>query len=235
MIDLLDSLARWGISITSLAAVIIFLGRSALAHFFSRDVERFKAELQKHAAIEIERTRHELEQQRLNYETRFRWSHTRRAQALDDLYEHWITAVSAVHEAANTTIMAERMARPDIKHVFGVPIEEARTALVDFKQRLRAYRPILQPTIELGLSAAAEELEELLFRVKMHEAIKGAEGNRNAKQQNYAMKEVEDLLNEIDSRLKKTASLEDKVLQLFRQSFGEIGDLEARNQVGHNG
>lgn len=83
---------NWGESLTTLGissiliAGLVYLGKRISEHLFSRDLEKFKAELQMHNNVEIERLRSDLRVAAFSKEVRLLKLHEKRAEVIAELY-----------------------------------------------------------------------------------------------------------------------------------------------------
>jgi hypothetical protein len=78
----------------ALLAVFAWLGRAVFAHFFAKDLERFKSDLSHASSAAAERMKHELQIVSTEHQIRYVKLHERRAEVIEKLYEmlveaHW--------------------------------------------------------------------------------------------------------------------------------------------------
>jgi hypothetical protein len=77
------------------SGVLAFLVRSLFSQLLSRDIEKFKADLENRNNIEIERLRTELKRIAFEHETRYARLHERRAEVLEELFKRLVRAYDA--------------------------------------------------------------------------------------------------------------------------------------------
>lgn len=81
-IGLLEALGGYAAA----AAVVVFLGRKVIEHWFGRDLERYRTELQTEASIQLERLRATLERAAVEHQVRFSRVHERQAEVISEIF-----------------------------------------------------------------------------------------------------------------------------------------------------
>jgi hypothetical protein len=221
MSDLLP-LLHWFIGVSGAGAVITFIARAAMTHAFSRDLERFRSDLQRNSSLEIEKLRSALERERAEHDLQFRWLHTRRAHAIEQLHAAWITSVSAIAQAANTASLVHQLGRVYVPQSFIIPVDDAQRAYLAFDQQFRAHRPILTRDLESALQGAKNSLERILFEVKIYQTILDAQPNRLPDAEPAAQREMQESATRLTEQLAMLPALEVEVVRLFRSAFDAI-------------
>jgi len=155
--------ARWIIGISGASAVLIFVARRATEHLFSRDLERFRAQLQSSVAIELERHKAAFERATHEHGTRFSWLHAKKAEGLARLFEDIVRSTEATHQACTAVDVASRIGVEG--HPFVVePIAEMLRLRQQVNASYRALRVFLDSDVDdavgefLGVLGDAQNL-----------------------------------------------------------------------------
>jgi hypothetical protein len=160
--QVLVTLATLGIS---WVAILAYFGRSAVTHFFARDLERYKNQLsgeleqqKQQATIELEARKRELDAILSERQTRFSLMHQKRAEVVAELYgripraEHAIRVMTAVARLESTDKEVEKKRRESER-------KEATTAFNDLVKYFDKHR------IYLG-EETAERCEQLISHLR---------------------------------------------------------------------
>lgn len=201
---------EWVVGVSGASVVFVFLGRAVVGQLFARDLERFKSELQRAAALELERQKVELRKGAVEHETAFRWLHAKQADAVEDLYAKFIGAASAIEAAISTAAMMEIFGGG--RTVFEAPVEMARDALREFKEALKGYRPIIPEDLDGILTDAEDVLDRHMFSVVAYDGALLMVDETGVKPQ---------LLKEGVSADEELRSLERQVVGALRRTFSE--------------
>jgi hypothetical protein len=82
----------------AIASIVIFLGKTLVNQILSRDIEAFKAGMQKDAALEMERLRSELQKAAFEHQVRYSKIYDRRAEVIAHIYK----LIAETHNIART-------------------------------------------------------------------------------------------------------------------------------------
>lgn len=122
-----------------------------MVHFLSKDLDAFKASLEKAATLEIERTRFELQRAALEHEVRFRQLHEKRSLVVTDLYSRLVTAVDQLEYFFQPIEWFDQPSRDE-------KFQQAAPALVDLRQYFESHRLLFPEELAAQLHAFIEKL-----------------------------------------------------------------------------
>lgn len=80
-----------------LSIILGFLGRSLVERWLSRNLEKYKAELQATHNRQLEKLRTDLRLSALEHEIRFAKLHEKRVEAIEELYRHFVEIQRSLH------------------------------------------------------------------------------------------------------------------------------------------
>jgi hypothetical protein len=86
---------------TVFLAVIGFVAKSVFNHFLSKDIEKYRIELQATSERELERLRADLDKTAFEHQTRFANLHAKRAEVIAELYNRLVQAERDVNLMAS--------------------------------------------------------------------------------------------------------------------------------------
>jgi hypothetical protein len=115
-------LHRWSACIfhpaTIFVAVLGYLGRGGVAHFFARDLEKYKNQLSRElekekqqATVELERAKRELDGLLSERQTRFSLMHQKRAEVIAEIYGLISNAETAITGMVEFLHMEQHLAK----------------------------------------------------------------------------------------------------------------------------
>jgi hypothetical protein len=178
----------WLVGVGGGSAVLVLVAKAVIPHLFSRDLERFKAELSREVSIEIEKVKHELMRASIEHETSFKWLYAKRSEATAELYQRFIVAAAAIDDASNTAVLVSDL---DLGvDLAAIPAEEARTAFVVFVQALRGARHAIDEEVDRIFSRAEAELDDLLFNVLLFDSVRRANPGNQRREELDAVTEI---------------------------------------------
>lgn len=150
-------LEYWQVLIATLggSAVLLlavgFLVRNLITHLLSKDVERFKADLQHNATIQLERALIELRQQTLEHEVRFRHLHEKRSLVIAELYSRIVEAIQKLEYAFQPVEWFNQPPR-------NKKLEEAQPALYALHQYFEQHRILFPELLAANVHSFIEKL-----------------------------------------------------------------------------
>jgi hypothetical protein len=121
--------------------VLGYLGRSIIERWISRDLEKYKAELQVTNARELEKLRADLRLTAFEYEIRFAKLHEKQAEVIAKFYELLVIANEQIYEMGSITVSDEEssLSFKEIVQTRTNRAFEAFDALIKFYNRNRLY------------------------------------------------------------------------------------------------
>jgi uncharacterized coiled-coil protein SlyX len=160
MSTLSAELAQWFLGVAGATTVLVFVGRKLVEQLFIRDVERFKSDLQRETAVEVERLRSQLAQERYEHETRFRWLHGRRADAIAGVHQAVIRAIGATSTAAEG-IISQHSLGLRFPQMLDTSIAEMRSRIQELNDAFRAQRVFLPERLNQLVSPILNQLRDI--------------------------------------------------------------------------
>lgn len=86
---------------TAAAAVVVLLGRTVIQRWYSRDLERYRIELQTEASLQLERLRATIERAAVEHQVRFSRVHERQAEVISEVFANLERAHMAFRRLAS--------------------------------------------------------------------------------------------------------------------------------------
>lgn len=211
-----NDLLAWLISVSGGAIVIGFIGRAALSHLFSRDVERYKATLQRESSIEIERVKAALQREHSEHVTRFEWLHARRAEALSELYRLWTEAITSIGQSAAMIRVLRELPGSTVHRSSAYGAQAARDACEAVSVAWRATRPVVPDTVADGLSQAIGTLNEVAFTITYFEELSSPNVNVVQDGDGVRQEKLDQTFRKIEADLRRLEQIDEQVVGVIR-------------------
>jgi hypothetical protein len=155
--DWLEVLKQIGIILggtTIAVAAVAWLARTIVTHFLSKDVEKYKQQLQDAHARAIEQLRNDLKMQALEHEVRFRKMHERQAEIISEVY----AGLRELHHACHSFVNPfDSVGEPDKEGKHKIVVETSRK----FYDKFDPARLYLPPDISAQIDSFFEELAKI--------------------------------------------------------------------------
>jgi phosphoenolpyruvate synthase/pyruvate phosphate dikinase len=151
----------WQILIATLggSAVLLlavgFLVKTLVSHLLSKDVERFKAEVQHNATLQLERALSGIRQAALEREVRFRQLHEKRSLVVAELYSRLVSAVDKLEYSFQPMEWVDQPSRDE-------KLKEAVPCLIELRGYFERNRILFPGELANQVHAFIEKLGDWL-------------------------------------------------------------------------
>lgn len=128
-----------------------FLVKALISHLLSKDIDRFKAELQHSATINLERGLADLRQATLEHEVRFRHLHEKRSLVVAELYSKIVLTTEELEYSFEPVEWFDRPPRDE-------KLKRAGPMLADLHQHFESHRIFFPEPLATDLHSFIDKL-----------------------------------------------------------------------------